>query len=233
LTDGSIQVNNGGSVSSVVFGNFTNTNGAITIAAGGSMTTGGNYTQSGAAPSLKVDGGLAASLASVQSGTVQGTGTIGGGVDVSGGTIKPGDSPGILTIDGTYTQSGPSVFESELGGTVAGSGYGQLRVTESATLTGGTLDVDEINGFTAVAGNDFFVLVAGALTGTFSTVDLADAPLPTGDRWNVVYNANGVELEVTRTRTPEPSTWLLLGTALAFIAGYGIGRRVVVSKAPR
>jgi hypothetical protein len=52
-------------------------------------------------------------------------------------------------------------------------------------------------------------------------LDLADVPLPAGESWSVVYNPNSVELEV-KGATPGPSTWLLFGTALAVVAGYGM-----------
>jgi hypothetical protein len=35
---------------------------------------------------------------------------------VIGGTISPGNSPGILTIDGNYTQTSSGVYDAEIAG---------------------------------------------------------------------------------------------------------------------
>ena len=52
----------------------------------------------------QVDGTLAASSVSVTGGTIKGVGTIVAPTSVTGGVIAPGDSPGMLSITGTYFQ---------------------------------------------------------------------------------------------------------------------------------
>ncbi len=56
----------------------------------------------------------------------------------AGGTVAPGVSPGILTIDGNYTQTTGARLEIEIGGTTPGTDYDQLIVTGTATFEAGT-----------------------------------------------------------------------------------------------
>ncbi len=240
-TNGSVSVtgtfNNGGTVTlsgngdTLSAASFSN-GGGVSVGAGEKIVTTGNYTLSGG--SLKVNGTLQAAIAFINGGTVSGGGTIVGNVNNGGGIVTASDpgSPTILTINGNYTQGGNGTLEAFLGGVAAGSGYSQLDVTGTATL-GGTLDVDLATGsFTPAAGEDFFLLLAGGgLGGTqFGSVDFADAPaLPNGDTWQVIYNAGNVELQVNgpTSATPEPSSLILFGTALAM--GAFLGLRKVVS----
>ncbi|HMD98529.1 MAG TPA: PEP-CTERM sorting domain-containing protein [Terriglobia bacterium] len=205
-------------------------NSTLTIGSGGAN----NYTQSGGA-SLKVNGSLTAAIAFINGGTLSGSGTIVANVNNSGGIVTASDpgSPDILTMHSSYAQGAGGTLEAFLGGVAAGTGYSQLDVTGTATL-GGTLDVDLATGsnFTPAAGEGFFVLLANnGVNGMFSGVDFADAPLPSGDTWSVVYNPNNVELEVNgpTTATPEPSGLLLFGTALAMAAFLGMRKVVTAS----
>jgi hypothetical protein len=50
-----------------------------------------------------------------------GSGTLSSNL-VNGGTVSPGASPGIITVDGNYTQESGGILEIELGGDQAGSG---------------------------------------------------------------------------------------------------------------
>ncbi|MCH2129227.1 MAG: PEP-CTERM sorting domain-containing protein [Pirellulaceae bacterium] len=110
-------------------------------------------------------------------GVIGGSGTIGGNVENSA-TVAPGNSPGILTISGNYTQSSSGTLAIEVTGTGAGeNGHDQLVVTGAATLDG-TLDIQTDAGFTpsvgaspGVNGDGFFILTAGTVTGQFSNVN--------------------------------------------------------------
>ncbi|NNJ25421.1 hypothetical protein [Alienimonas chondri] len=80
------------------------------------------------------------------SGTFRVTGLDLGDAFLSRGTIAPGNSPGVLTIDGDFTGTPASVFDMELvavqaGETpVAGVDFDRLAVTGAATLDGGTFN---------------------------------------------------------------------------------------------
>ena len=112
-----------------------------------------------------------------QVGTCSGTGTISGSLN-NGGTVAPGNSPGILTVDGDYTQGGSGTLAIEIGGTVPGEEYDRLVVNGIATLDG-TLDVTLIDGFELSGDLLFDVLDFDSVVGDFTTQNLA------GLQWDV------------------------------------------------
>jgi hypothetical protein len=101
-----------------------------------------------------------------------GTGTVGSVTVASGGTISPGNSPGILTSSALALNAGAATT-IELGGTTRGNQYDALVVVGNLNL-GGTLTVSLINGFSPATGNTFDLLDWGTLAGTFNTLQLAD-----------------------------------------------------------
>jgi hypothetical protein len=108
----------------------------------------------------------------VVGGSLGGVGTIAGDLINSAGTVAPGNSPGILTISGSYTQGASSTLAVELAGTTLGTQYDQLDVSGTATL-GGTLAVNMLA---------FDVLNWGTRVGKFDAVQLP--PLDDGLAWN-------------------------------------------------
>ena len=101
------------------------------------------------------------------------TSHISGNLNVQGGKVAPGNSPGILAITGDYAQGAAATLEIELGGTVRDSEYDALIVSGDMTLDGG-LDVLSIDGFVPQAGDAFDILdfTPANLSGTFSAVNL-------------------------------------------------------------
>ena len=93
-----------------------------------------------------------------------------GTLDQDGGTLAPGDSPGLTNISGDYNLNA-GVVEIELfgDGGVAGTDHDQVSVVGTATL-GGELLVDIDSGFTPQSADAFIVLTAGTLVGTFANV---------------------------------------------------------------
>jgi autotransporter-associated beta strand protein len=76
--------------------------------------------------------------------TLGGSGTIYRAVTVDGGTVTPGNSPGILTIWGALNlaPSGtPATLRMELNGPVAGTGYDQVRLMATNTASTTTLQL--------------------------------------------------------------------------------------------
>lgn len=104
-------------------------------------------------------------------GTLGGVGTVPGDLQVIGGTVTPGNSPGTLNVTGAYAQAAGGTLEIEIAGTTAGSEYDQLLVGGVATLDG-TLLVSLTDGFSPKAGDQFDVLVAAGLVGDFSAESL-------------------------------------------------------------
>ena len=165
------------------------TGGNLTLTQSGttpSFTNGvGGVIDVGAAQTLKVTGGGVLHAAGA---VLQGRGT----VDVAGssltvaGEVRPGTSPGVLTVVGTYPVQSTAVTHIELGGLVAGAEYDRLSVSGTAALAG-RLDVSLFGGFTPRTGDVFLIVAAGARTGNFAV-----GSLPPGAQ--VTYTTTGVEV---------------------------------------
>jgi hypothetical protein len=145
-----------------------------TVNFSGSVNAGGGIQQNAGLITVPLGqtlgiGGLGLVLAG---GTLMGNGTINGSVNNSAGMVFPGASPGILTINGNYTQGPNGTLLVELGGDTVGT-YDQLNVTGTATL-GGMLDVQLFGGYAPVAGTsfDYVIFAGGGIYGDFSTVNL-------------------------------------------------------------
>ena len=111
----------------------------------------------------------------LQGGILSAAGAIQANVVNSGGTINLGNTPGILTINGStgiYTQMVAGVLAIKIGGTNSGSQYDQLNAS-SGTL-GGTLNVTFINGFSPALGDKYRVVASsygGFYNGAFNTLN--------------------------------------------------------------
>jgi hypothetical protein len=97
-------------------------------------------------------------------GTLGGSGVVQGDVNNLGSAMSPGNSPGMLTVDGNYNQASGGTLAIEIGGTQPGVEHDVLNVLGEASLAG-TLSVSLIDGFTPGGGDTFKVLTAaGELT---------------------------------------------------------------------
>jgi len=161
-------------------GNLGNA-GTVTIGGGGTPATltvgpgGANtYTQIGVAALTQVDGNLKAATVTINSGLLDGNGTVTGNANNPGGTVKPGDPPGILTFTGGYGQGTGGALDIELGGLTGGTGsghYSELLVDGSASLLG-TLELNTFGGFNLANGESFDILGTGAgLTNDMAALD--------------------------------------------------------------
>jgi autotransporter-associated beta strand protein len=147
--------------------------GSLTKDGPGTLTLSAANTYTGAtnvnAGTLALNGSIANSLLTVNNGgTLAGTGTAGGNVVItSGGTLAPGNSPGILNIVGDLTLNSGSTSNFEINGTTPGTLYDQVVVGGTATL-GGTLNL--LFGFTPSNGDTFTLIDAATITGDFDSV---------------------------------------------------------------
>jgi hypothetical protein len=184
----------------------------INIAKGGELAitnSGGSFVQTSG--QTVVDGTLdSVPAVQIEGGTLSGSGIINANV-IMGGRLSPGNSPGILTINGNYTQTSFGAYVAELAGLTAGTGYDQLDVNGTADLDG-KLDVNLLNGFTVALGDNFILMKYDSETGTFSMVHLPK--LSNGLMWDLSYDPGFLDLSVTSgvATTPEPSAYLLWGT---------------------
>jgi len=151
-----------------------------------------DYTHNAGA--IWLDGGDASFNAfTLQAGELKGTGTVSVATLTSAASIAPGNSTGILKIDGDYVQQTTGSLGVEIGGLNQGAEYDLLDITGSAALDG-TLSVSLTNSFVPVLSNTFTVLSCGSLSGTFS--NLARPSLPSGLAWRVSYDSTSAVLEV-------------------------------------
>jgi hypothetical protein len=193
------------------------------------MVFNGTFTNNG---SLVLANGAAAQFANSLSFTntfLGGTGTITAPAVTAGGTVSPGNSPGMLAITGDFTLLNTSVLLIELGGTTQGTQYDYLNVGGNVTL-GGLLDIKFVNGFggSILATDQFTILSAGGtsgLSGAFANVASGGRLSTIDGLGSFQVNYNGVN-SVTLTNfqpVPEPSTYVLLSGGL--LAVYACLRR--------
>ncbi|MDZ4778854.1 MAG: PEP-CTERM sorting domain-containing protein [Planctomycetia bacterium] len=117
------------------------------------------------------------------------------GVDLENqGTVRPGYSPGVLSVAGDYLQGPSAALQIELAGTNRGD-WDQLSASGSVSLDG-TLNVFLFGGFTPLLGDSFTIVSAsGGLSGKFG--NLALPALPVGQFWSIDYSRTAVVLSTT------------------------------------
>lgn len=187
----------------------------------------GTYTgtTSVSAGTLLINGNFAdaTGAVTVSGGTLGGSGTIGGATTIeSGGTLAPGNSPGLLTFNNSLTLAGAANFE--INGTGRGTTYDAVNVGTALTY-GGTL----VANFGTTFGEgtySFNLFDFASQSGTFESVSVAGSyvgiTLNSGNSYTLVSGDNtwsfdhgtGV-LGLTVAVIPEPSTF-------AALAGLGV-----------
>jgi autotransporter-associated beta strand protein len=193
-------------------------NGALSATSVIQIDAGAELTATG-----RLDGAL-----SLKSGQVlQGNGTFRGGLIVeSGGMVRPGSSPGTLTVDGNVTFNSGSTFEAEILGELSGQ-YDQLMMnsTYQLTLNGATLSVWAPNPLTL---GTVFPIISG--WGSIDSSTFAGLPdgttfLAGANQFQINYGTlPGYADDVTLTVVPEPGT--LASMVLALAAGAMLRRRL-------
>jgi hypothetical protein len=143
---------------------------SITIAAGSTLELNTANARASDATISGVLKGVQGRLASSGPVTIASGGSIGGGLL---------DGPGLFTVDGDLILSAGSICHSYLQGATGassdGSGglHGQILVTGSGTV-GGTLKLVRDAAFTPKAGDEIFVMLRNAGSGTFNKVTVID-----------------------------------------------------------
>jgi len=196
------------------------TSGSVVVDTGSSLTRSGTYTQTGG--KTTVNGTLnATGLVDIQGGILEGTGTVAANVS-NAGQVNPGTSPGLLTINGTYTQTSGGAFNVEIGGPTVGTDYDRLAVSGAATLTGGTINISLVNNFRPTLGSTFTVMTFASRTGDFTTyngltqsngVVFSKMLTPTSLVLTVVSEAFTPTPTATGMLTPTPTSTVTLTAA--------------------
>jgi hypothetical protein len=201
-------------VAAVRFVAFTN-GGSVNALSGTVDFT--SYAQTSGSTSLNGGSISATSPLNVLGGALDGIGTLTGGLSNAGGTVQPGRSTGVITVNGTYAQSGVGRLSVELNGGVPGSQFDQLAVNGSVSL-GGTLAVSL--GFAPNQGAAFTILSndgSDPISGTFAGLS-EGATFVVGARLFRISYQGGTGNDVVLTAIANP-------TALkAIVAGSGSNR---------
>ena len=113
------------------------------------------------------------------------------------GMIAPGVSLGTLEISSNFAQTPGGFLTIDIAGTQLGDGladsHDQLNVTGNAALDG-LLRVDVADGYTPDPADQFVVLTAGSVTGTFSNGAFGVVTLPGRTKFDVTYTGTEVIL---------------------------------------
>lgn len=160
-----------GSMSTLVLSNSSANDGTINIGDTSTLRLNSGYTNNG---------------------ILMGKGTIdmGQGTLTNNGSIRPGASPGTLTINGNLVLSSSSILDIELAGTSPGL-FDVLNVYGNASLAG-AVHALQYAGFRPNVGDSFRFLNATTQSGTFATV-----ASPTAFTVAPSYGTNFAALTVT------------------------------------
>ena len=185
--------------------------GTETLSGDNSALTGRTSVTTGSTLLLGTSGSLAGSATTVNSSaTLGGSGQV-GALDVEGGTLSPGNSPGQITVNGNLSLDDTSTYVEQLGGTTAGTGYDQTVVAANAdtvNLGGATLSLQLYNGFTPSLGQSYTILDNqgnSAITGTFAGLAQGATVTQSGYSFQISYTG-GTGNDVVLTETGVPSS---------------------------
>ena len=141
-----------------------------------------------------------------------GSGTVNGNVNQEDGSLCPGSSPGILNIDGDYTNTGGTI-EIEIDGAAPGTLYDRIEVTGEVNLDFDATQLKITFGYTPANESFFDVIKANNISGTIDPanitvsgggpgVSLAAVEYPDGNTLRVIVSAP-LPVELTRFTAEE------------------------------
>ena len=205
---------------------------AVTKSGPGTQIISGAATHTGATSvnggTLVVNGSISGSTTTVNSGgKLGGSGTTGSVNVLSGGTLAPGNSPGLLTTGALALNTG-GTLSMEINGT---SAYDQLAVNGTVALGDGTLTLSGSYLTTpAVTGDLFFLILndgTDAVSGIFAGVpDGGHVFASGGQDFIVSYFADSGTAaftggnDVALMAVPEPGSAVLLLGGLGALVGF-------------
>lgn len=192
---------------------LTKTNAGTLVLSGINSYSGSTVVGAG---TLQVDGSISNSAVTVTGGTLRGVGTVGALAVNSSSTLAPGDSPGILHVNGNLKLNIGSIFSVELNGATVGTGFDQVDVAGMVDLTGAILSLSA--GFLPADGTQFMVIkndLSDAITGEFANIPQGTSFAQGGRYYTMNYfggDGNDVVVSAGVVTVPEMSS---VWTALA------------------
>jgi fibronectin-binding autotransporter adhesin len=181
--------------------------------------------------------GTGTGAVSVESGAMlMGSGNIAGPLAIAG-TLSPGNSAGVLSVNNQVAMQAGSTFKVELNGLVADSGYNQLLTTGPVSLAGSL--ATDFGVFTPTGHDVLFVISntgSGTTFGTFQYADDTRIGTFNGHDWYITYDANNAIIpslnggnDVAIYSVPELSSLALVGVAVACLLVRFLGRDTSVT----
>ncbi|MEI6491026.1 MAG: autotransporter-associated beta strand repeat-containing protein [Verrucomicrobiota bacterium] len=209
----------------------TNTySGNTTVSAGTLILSGNSFSANSSV--INVAGGATLNVSAVSGGfnlgssqTLKGNGTVLGNTTISG-SLQPGNSPGLLTVNGTLTLNGTAITTMEIAGAgTRGTAYDAVDVTSSLTYGGnltiaigttfatGNYTFDLFN-FSSQSGNFTNVALTGNYNYLLNNLGSGTWGLTSGNEtWTFTQSDGVLGLNVV----PEPATWALLAFSLTTV----------------
>ena len=133
------------------------------------------------------------------------------------GNVSPGNSMGVVTLNGNYTQGVSAKMTIEIGD-AATLLFDRMNLTGTANLAG-TLDVRILPGHVPSPGETFTILHGASRVGSFSTVTVEGQPA--GSQITMLYSATGVSVRVNAITTDVPLPTLDLPREIALLGQSG------------
>ena len=134
---------------------------------------------------------------------LEGTWINSGTLEANGGTISVSSdfdnsgtvnlASGTLTVSGDYTQESNGALDIGIGGTTAGSQFGQLNVSGQASLDG-ALNLGLLNGYMPAIGDSYEIMNFGSVTGSFAVE--TGVYIGSFEGFDPTYGSSGLDLIV-------------------------------------
>jgi fibronectin-binding autotransporter adhesin len=214
-------------------GTYTVTDGNVNVAPSRTLAVAAGTTLNGTA-NMIINGTLTGALTVNAGATVGGAGST-AVLNLAGGTIAPGNSPGILGTGNLSLGGGNLAFE--LNGSTVGTGYDQINTTGTVSLTANTNLSLSFGGFVPLIGSSFTLInndaadalsfSGGALFTYNNGAGIADDATFTtieGMEFRLDYNGGSGNDVTLTTLVPEPTS------AVTLLAGLGA---LLVTRRPR